>query len=185
MGIAHKTAAAVGHAISGVHAGDDKLASHKLAGQLPATITVQSPDFNAGEALPISSTIDGAGEPPALSWDAVPSDTVSLVLICEDPDAPFPEPFVHWIAYAIPATTRAIATPLPSAVIEGQNSTLKSGYTPAAPPPGHGLHHYHFQLFALDTVSTLEPNVGRSALLEHMRGHVLAWGELVGTYQRS
>jgi Raf kinase inhibitor-like YbhB/YbcL family protein len=185
MGIAHKAASAVGHAISGVHAGADKLASHKLAAQLPATLQLRSPDFNAGEALPISCTVDGAGQPPALSWDAPPKDTVSLALICEDPDAPFPEPFVHWIVYAIPATTRAIATPLPSAARQGQNSTLKSGYTPAAPPPGHGVHHYHFQLFALNTVSQLEPNVGRGALLEHMRDHVLAWGELVGTYQRS
>lgn len=185
MGIAHKAVTAAGQALSSVHAGDDKLASHKLVVDLPAAITVRSPDFNAGEALPIFSTVDGEGKPPTLSWDATPEDTVSLALICEDPDAPFPEPFVHWIVYAIPATTRAIATPLPEAAREGQNSTLKSGFTPAAPPPGHGRHRYHFQLFALDTVSQLEPNVGRRALLEHMRGHVIAWGELVGTYQRS
>lgn len=185
MGIAHKTVVAVGHALSNVHAGSDKLASHKLVADQAASIMLRSPIFKGGEPLPISCTADGQGDPPALAWDALPKDTVSLALICEDPDVPFPEPFVHWLVYAIPATTRAIATPLSSAAREGQNSTLKRGYTPAAPPPGHGLHHYHFQLFALDTVSQLEPDVGRSALLDHMRGHVLAWGELVGTYQRS
>jgi len=185
MGLAHKAAAAVGQAFSGVHAGADKLASRKLAPDLPPTLSLHSPAFSAGKPLPISSSIDGAGDPPALTWDTIPEATISLALICEDPDVPFPEPFVHWLVYAIPATARAIAPPLPSGAIEGQNSTLKSGFTPPAPPPGHGLHHYHFQLFALDTVSQLEPHVGRGALLEHMRDHVLAWGELVGTYQRS
>jgi Raf kinase inhibitor-like YbhB/YbcL family protein len=185
MGLAHKAAAAVGQALSNVHAGADKLASRKLAPNLTPTLSLRSPAFSPGKPLPISCTIDGAGTPPALAWDTVPDDTVSLALICEDPDAPFPEPFVHWLVYAIPATARAIAPPLPAGAREGQNSTLRSGFTPAAPPPAHGLHHYHFQLFALDTVSTFEPDVGRSMLLENMRGHVLAWGELVGTYQRS
>lgn len=184
MGIAENVATAVGHVLSNVRAGTDKLASRKLVPQLAPTLSVRSSAFSYGEPLPISCTIDGAGEPPALSWDGVPEHTASLILICEDPDAPFPDPFLHWLVYAIPATARSIATPLPETAIEGQNSTLKSGFTPAAPPLGHGLHHYHFQLFALDTVSTFEPGSGRSALLEHMRDHVLAWGELVGTYQR-
>src|SRR5690242_7561485 len=67
MGIVHKAVATVGQALSGVHAGDDKLASQRLAAQLPTTLRVRSPDFNAGEPLPISCTVDGAGTPPTLS----------------------------------------------------------------------------------------------------------------------
>jgi Raf kinase inhibitor-like YbhB/YbcL family protein len=185
MGLAHKAATAVGHALSNVRAGTDKLASRKLVPELLPTLSLHSVVFPPGKPLPISCTVEGAGEPPPLSWDTVPEGTVSLALICEDPDAPFPEPFVHWLVYAIPATARALTPPFPAGAREGQNSMLKGGFTPAAPPPGHGLHHYHFQLFALDTVSTFEPDVGRGMLLDNMRDHVLAWGELIGTYQRS
>ena len=185
MGIAHDVVTAVGHALTNIRAGTDKLASRKLVPTLAPTLSIRSPIFKDGEPLPISCSVDGEGEAPPLSWDAVPEHTATLVLLCEDPDAPFPDPFLHWSIYAIPATARSIATPLPECAIEGQNSTLKTGFTPAAPPAGHGVHHYHFQLFALDTASTFEPGTGRGALLEHMRDHVIAWGELVGTYQRS
>ena len=57
-------------------------------------------------------------------------------------------------------------------------------FTPAAPPAGHGVHHYHFQVFALDTEIELQDGAGRHTLLEAMRGHVVTWGELVGTYER-
>ena len=54
----------------------------------------------------------------------------------------------------------------------------------AKPPPGHGLHHYHFQVFALNRPLSLRAPIDRDQLVEAMRDHVLAWGELVGTYQR-
>jgi phosphatidylethanolamine-binding protein (PEBP) family uncharacterized protein len=66
----------------------------------------------------------------------------------------------------------------------GQNSKLDLGFTPAAPPPGHGVHHYHFQVFALDRPVQLDPGAGRGDLLDVMKGHVTGWGELVGTYER-
>ena len=47
------------------------------------------------------------------------------------------------------------------------------------------MHHYHFQVFALDTAIDLERGAGRSTLLEEMRDHVLAWGDIVATYERS
>ena len=66
----------------------------------------------------------------------------------------------------------------------GKNSKLSTGFTPAAPPPGHGPHHYHFQVFALDVALIDPPGIGRGSLVDRMKGHVLAWGEIVGVYER-
>ncbi|MEX0715089.1 MAG: YbhB/YbcL family Raf kinase inhibitor-like protein [Planctomycetaceae bacterium] len=58
------------------------------------------------------------------------------------------------------------------------------GYRGPAPPPGHGTHHYHFRLYALDEALDLPPALDKNALLAAMQGHILAEGELVGTYER-
>ena len=52
------------------------------------------------------------------------------------------------------------------------------------PPPGHGRHHYHFRLYALDAVLNTERELSRESLLELMEGHVLAEAEIVGIYER-
>jgi phosphatidylethanolamine-binding protein (PEBP) family uncharacterized protein len=52
------------------------------------------------------------------------------------------------------------------------------------PPPGHGTHHYHFHLYALDAKLELPPGVDKSQLLKKIQGHVVAEGELMGVYSR-
>jgi len=184
MGLAHQAAASLGHSLENVRAGVGKLASRKL-GLGPPALVVTSSSFLVESRLPTASTVDSIHkpEPPVLRWSAIPSDTRSLVLICEDPDAPFPDPFVHWLVYDIPPNVLGTEeVPLPG--VEGKNSKLGKGYAGAAPPVGHGPHAYHFQLFALDRMLGLPPNTGRSALLEAMKGTVIAWGEIVGHYER-
>jgi len=51
------------------------------------------------------------------------------------------------------------------------------------PPPGKP-HRYYFRLYALDTLLHLKPGVTKKELLRAMEGHVLAEGELMGSYQR-
>jgi Raf kinase inhibitor-like YbhB/YbcL family protein len=148
------------------------------------TIEITSSAFTDGGSLPITFTADGAGVAPPLTWSNIPERARSLVLIAEDPDAPILNPFVHWLVYSLPVTTGSIATS-PAGGREGKNSMLKTGYTPAAPPAGHGMHHYHFQIFALDIVLELGEGAGRNALLDAMRNHVIAWGDIVATYERS
>jgi Raf kinase inhibitor-like YbhB/YbcL family protein len=184
MGIAHEVSVVAGHVISGLHAGDKKLAAHKVAEGMPPSIEVRSVAFDAGTPLPISCTVDGVGAPPPLSFHGVPESASSLVVLCEDPDAPFPEPYLHWIVFDIPGVAEDLDAQSQISYRSGKNSKLEPGYTPAAPPPGHGLHHYHFQVFALDLKPGLEPDVGRGDLLDAMKGHVLAWGEIIGTYER-
>ena len=146
------------------------------------TIEVKSTAFTDGGMLPRDFTSDGAGIAPPLSWSNLPAGGHSLVVVVEDPDAPTPKPFVHWMVYGIPAGVSGIDSD--HAQREGKNSLLSDGFTPAAPPPGHGIHHYHFQVFALDIAIDLERGAGRTTILEEMRDHVMAWGEIVATYER-
>ncbi|HEY4105213.1 MAG TPA: YbhB/YbcL family Raf kinase inhibitor-like protein [Polyangiaceae bacterium] len=184
MGIAHEVSVAAGHAISGIHAGAKKLAAHKVAEGIAPSIDVRSVAFDADTALPISCTIDGVGAPPPISFHGVPKAAKSLLVICEDPDAPFPEPYLHWLVYGMPGAAEDLDAESQQNYRLGQNSKLELGYTPAAPPPGHGVHHYHFQVFALDRALDLDTGMGRSDVLDAMKNHVLAWGEIIGTYQR-
>ena len=185
MGFAHGVAATVGKVLRSVHAGERKLAAYKLdvVATVPS-IEVASPDFEAGGELPREVTVDGAGVPPTIAWRGVPPWARSLAVFCEDPDSPSPEPFVHWVVYGLPPTVTVIDGKPNGYGHEGKNSKLESEYTPPAAWPGHGMHHYHFQVFALDIELDLDPGAGRHALLTAMRGHVVAWGELVGTYER-
>lgn len=184
MGLAYEVVKRLGRVLRPVRAGANKLAAGKLGSEDNATLEVTSSAFHVGQELPRSATADGEGIPPPIAWKGVPEGARSMALVCEDPDAPFPEPFVHWIVYGIPAKDGTLDTSALSTAREGLNSRGTRGYTGAAPPPGHGTHHYHFQVFALDTELPLHPGAGRSALLAAMRGHVVAWGDHVGTYGR-
>jgi hypothetical protein len=183
MGIANDAVQAVGHAIRDVHAGPDKLMSRQL-GETEPKIAVTSPAFADQARLPISCTVDGAGTPPTIEWSKVPAGTQSVVLVCEDPDASVPNPFVHWIVYGIEASVTSLDARTAATSQHGKNSKFATGFAPAAPPHGHGVHHYHFQVFALDCETEID-GLGRSALVDHMKGHVLAWGEVVGICERT
>src|SRR5687767_9510932 len=103
MGILHKAAVAVGEALSPARAGVEKLATRRLAAfQTPdfassadatSTLMVTSPSFVEEGRLPQRCTLDGGSEAPTLQWSEGPSATASWVVLCEDPDAPLPEPF--------------------------------------------------------------------------------------------
>jgi Raf kinase inhibitor-like YbhB/YbcL family protein len=183
MSIAHKVARLAGQALTSMRAGTEKLASRRF-GATTQTMSLTSDAFENGAPLPLSSTVDGEGVPPRLEWSDPPEAARELVLICEDPDAPKPEPFVHWLVYDISTETRSLDAASATHARVGQNSRLKAEFAPAAPPPGHGTHHYHFQLFALDAPLALDKGAGKSLVLDAMEGHVIAYGEIVGTYFR-
>lgn len=155
------------------------------------SITVQSV-FSAGQPIAVRHAEDGRNLSPPLQWAGAPPETREFALIVDDPDAPQPEPWVHWVMYRIPAKV----TSLPEGVapsehvaeaggaLHGKNSWSRLGYGGPAPPCGHGTHHYHFKVFALDAALALAPAATKRDLLAAMQGHVLAQGELIGTYER-
>ena len=159
------------------------------------TIKIQCDAIAAGESIPRRYTGEGEDLSPPLSWTTLPEGTRELALICDDPDAPTPEPWVHWVLYKIPMSAGGLPEGLPAQAIleapagscQGRNSWTSGrtiGYRGPMPPPKHGVHHYHFRLYALDTTLALEPGADKKRLLQAMQGHTLARGELVGTYER-
>jgi phosphatidylethanolamine-binding protein (PEBP) family uncharacterized protein len=134
--------------------------------QARPTLDVTSSAFANNGAIPSDYTCDGGGMSPPLSWSKAPEGTKSIAVLVEDPDAPHGT-FTHWLVTGIAPT----ATSLPRGA---------AGYTGPCPPSGR--HHYLFRVFALDT--TPASGLSRPQFLTAINGHVLATGQLVGTYQR-
>ncbi len=154
------------------------------------SIEVQSSAFSDNEKIPEKHTAYGDDISPPLSWSGVPEGAKSLVLMMEDPDAAEPKPFVHWLLYNLPPDMTSLPEGLPKKpalekpenALQGETSKGVIGYFGPKPPPWD-VHHYHFQVFALDKVLDLKPAAKREDLLREMAGHVVAKGLLVGTYQ--
>jgi hypothetical protein len=147
-------------------------------------LDVRSPAFDAGETIPRKYTGEGEDISPPLEWHGVPEQTKELALICDDPDAPSKQPWVHWVLYNISPEINDLPEGKSGGASEGQNSFGNAGYGGPMPPQGHGVHHYHFKLYALDQPVKLKAGATKDEVLKAIEGHVIEQGELVGVYQR-
>ena len=147
-------------------------------------LTISSPAFQPGGAIPTRHTGEGEDVSPALEWSGLPEGTAQLALICHDPDAPRPHGFTHWVVYGIPASANGIGEGGGGAFVEGMADGGKPGYGGPMPPEGHGPHHYYFWLYALDTELDAPPGLSRAELLDRIADHVIEQARLVGTYER-
>jgi len=150
--------------------------------------TLRSPAFAEGGAIPRKYTHDGENLSPPLVWSDPPRGTRSFALICEDTDAPIGA-FRHWAICNIPADQRGLMEGTgnrPTEICEfAQNDFGRAAYDGPAPPRGHGVHHYHFKVAALD-VDEVEvlPEQSAAELWALVAPHIIAEAETVGTYQR-
>jgi Raf kinase inhibitor-like YbhB/YbcL family protein len=155
---------------------------------------LSSPAIQNDQPIARKYTGDGEDVSPPLAWEGAPGDTREFALICDDPDAPSADPWVHWVVYGIPAETHSLPENLPNepqlrdpvTVKQGKNSWPSGiilGYRGPSPPGGK-VHHYHFKVYALDTILDLPPSETKEALLKALEGHVIGQAEIVGTYQR-
>ena len=142
--------------------------------QSKAFIVVSSPSFPANGTIPLKFSKYGANIPPIIRWKSLPAKTQSVVVLCEDPDAPTEQPFAHWVRHS---------NDLGKHWIEGKHNLGQSGWFGPRPPAGR-VHHYHFQVFALDCKLSSKP-MNRDEMVISMTGHVLAKGQVVGTFRRS
>ena len=148
--------------------------------------------FQKGEKIPTKFTGEGADLSPELKWSEIPDETQELALICDDPDAPRAEPWVHWVVYGMEPSLKELPQDLPKVphlnepvhIDQGKNSFGKIGYGGPMPPSDDGVHHYIFRLYALDKKLYLEPGKTKEELLSAMKGHVLDQARLVGKYER-
>ena len=171
----------------GTEPGAPLLARANLPARAPATLTVTSPAFKAGGDIPFENTQYRGNVFPGLAWTKGPYGARSYVIIMQDPDSLYKSaPILHWTMFNIPATTRRLevgATTPPTGASNGPN-IRGPGHAYMGPhtPPGP-KHHYHFQVFALDSVLPPEAGADYVALTTAMQDHVLASGELVGLAQ--
>jgi Raf kinase inhibitor-like YbhB/YbcL family protein len=118
----------------------------------------------------------------------MPAATKAFALLADDPDAPGGT-WVHWVIYDLPANATELAEgqskteTLGGGAKQGLNDFRKVGYGGPCPPPGPA-HRYYFKLYALDAPTALKPRATKQQLLDAMKGHVLAQGELMGRYKR-
>ena len=159
-------------------------------------IQVISTAFSEEERIPTKYTGEGDDVSPPLAWSGLPEGTKELALICDDPDAPTDEPWVHWVIYKIPADATGLPEAIPrqarlrdDGMLQGQNSWSTPakpsiGYRGPMPPPGDGDHHYRFVLYALSGKLVVQPGITKRQLLAEMEDHVLETGRLVGLYSR-
>ncbi|HEX4936658.1 MAG TPA: YbhB/YbcL family Raf kinase inhibitor-like protein [Gemmatimonadaceae bacterium] len=154
------------------------------------SLTLTSPAFSHGGAIPATHTCQGAETSPPLAWSGVPAGTRSLALIVDDPDAPDPATpkrvWVHWVLWDIPPVATALpegVQALPPGTQVGMNDMNDFGYGGPCPPIGR--HRYFHKLYALDTTIGELEEPTKKHLLRAMEGHVLATAELMGTYQMS
>ena len=149
----------------------------------PSQLKLTSDAFKDGQAIPVRFTCDGSDERPVIHWTDPPGGTRSFALVVDDPDAPGGT-FRHWGVYDIPGSARFLGGEERIGT-EVVNDFGKTGYGGPCPPKGHGPHHYHFKLFALD-VDRLDigANAKVAEVEQNASRHSLAKGELVGTYER-
>ena len=151
------------------------------------TIQVISSAFAEGQPIPAKYACDGDDNSPPLNWSNIPKGTKSLALICADPDAPVGT-WVHWVLYDLPATVAELPERVPSTETisngakQGINDFKRIGYGGPCPPRG-GTHRYFFKLYALDAEMQLKTKATKKELVRAMEGHILAKGQLMGTYK--
>lgn len=144
--------------------------------------------FTPGGDIPKKFTCDGPDLSPGLSWSEAPSNTQSIALVMDDPDAPSGT-WVHWVVYDLPPAVRALPEGLPQdgdlkvGGRQGRNDFRRTGYGGPCPPPGKP-HRYFFKLYALDIKTNLNPGATKADLDRAIQGHILAQAELMGRYKR-
>ncbi len=165
-----------------------------LRGQDSSTFIVESPTMTTGRFMPRDYSPDGRNLSPPLTWSGLPTGTRQLAVISQDYGAGRPPPWVHWIIYNIPATSGGLPEgvpfdpdhPMPAGIagaVQGNNGWGLPAYRGPAPPVG-SVHHYHFQVFALDDELDLPPGLDRDGLLSAIEGHVIGQGDMVTLYER-
>jgi Raf kinase inhibitor-like YbhB/YbcL family protein len=146
---------------------------------------LSSPAFVNGDPIPAIYACDEQNISPPLHWSGVPSGAKSFALIVDDPDAPAGI-WHHWAIYNIPVTVDRLDAAVPaSAFSQAINDSGQRGYGGPCPPKGHGTHHYHFRLLALDVPALNLPDGPKVAMVENaVQSHTLAQAELIGLYSR-
>lgn len=147
-----------------------------------ADLRISSPAFDSHGRIPERHSGDGEDVSPQLEWSGAPEGTAAFAIVSHDPDAPLVDGFTHWVAYGISGDATGVPEGADN-LTHGKNSMGQSGYAGPAPPPGHGVHHYYFWVYALDSDLDLEPGLDRRQLLDRIEDHVIEQARVIGTFE--
>jgi len=150
-------------------------------------LQITSNAFENKSSIPVKYSADGENINPSLEISNIPENVKSLVLINDDPDAQkvVGYTWIHWLRFNIPVDGEKVIIEedsLPG--ISGKSTYKKPEYGGPSPPAGTGVHNYYFKFYALDIMLDLPEMASQESIEESMKNHVLAQGELVGTYTR-
>ena len=147
-------------------------------------LALTSPSFEEGQEIATRFTCDGQDVNPPLEIVGLPDETVTLVLIMDDPDAPVGT-WDHWVEYDIDASRGSYTMEVDAGQvgIQGVNSWNLQGYGGPCPPPGEN-HRYFFKIFVLNDRLGLPPGIDSEGVTTAMEGKVIAEVQLMGTYGR-
>ena len=151
-------------------------------------LLITSGAFVSGSDLDDKYTQNGDNMSPGIAWAKGPQGTQSYAVLAEDSGVNRAEPVVHWVIFNIPSTATGLPQNVPTdatlenGAVQGKNVRGTTGYIGPKPPAGQ-THPYHFQVFALNTRLTIDPaSADRNTVVNAMKNHVLATGELVVNY---
>ena len=143
-------------------------------------LNISSIAFKADEMIPLKYTCDGVNISPPLDIKYIPEEAKCLALIVDDPDAPIAV-WVHWVVWNIPVTHHIKENEVHGT--EGINDFQQHHY--GGPCPPSGTHRYFFKVYALDALLDLPANTKKPQLEKAMSEHIIAFGELIGLYNRN
>jgi Raf kinase inhibitor-like YbhB/YbcL family protein len=153
-----------------------------------------SPAFTGGGRLAlaqINTRCGGSNRSPALEWSGAPPGARSYALTLFDPDAGGGRGFWHWLVFDIPAGATGMpenaggGNGLPKGAMQAENDFGEDAYGGACPPPGSGVHHYEFTLYALGVPNaSFGAQTNGADLSAWLKTHALATATLVGLYSR-
>jgi hypothetical protein len=148
--------------------------------------------FADGAVIPNKFT--ALSEPPSspkLQWTNVPANTASFALILHDLDEAVhgtTADVLHWLAFNIPGAARELREGippnprLPDGTIQAKNHNGGVGYLGPGAPAAGPLHHYSFELFALDTMLALGTDATRADVIAAINGHILGKSVVIGRF---
>ena len=166
----------------------------KKGGGIPAPLQITVTGYTDGGAIPAKYGCAGGqmnGVSPAIQWSGAPAGTESFAMIFHDTDVALPngDDVLHWAIFNIPGTSTGLPENLPKTA-EMPDGTKQPNniagmpgfFNPCPPPPT--VHHYIFEVYALDQKLDLPATASRADLLKAMQGHTRAKGTYVGTYHQ-
>jgi len=182
-------------AAAGAQGGGQQGGGQRGGGAAPRAMTLTTTAWPDGDPIPAKYTQAGEQVSPPLAWTNTPANTVSFVLHMHDPDVArnkTTDDQVHWLVWNIPGASSGLPEGVPQGaeLPDGSRQISATGPVyrgPGAPATGP-MHHYTFEIYALDTKLDVAPAADafetRAAVMKAMQGHILGKAVYVGLFRR-